>query len=116
MSQLKLTEYSEIATALQIYDKDFIYSCIHLAKNCNEISDLTALVEILLSKRNMEDLSDYLISEGKRDLENISNGIYYRESTGNPRDAISLNYKSINSSVKNETLSLLINSAKVRGL
>jgi hypothetical protein len=114
--QLKLDEYSEIATTLQIFDKDFLYICAALAKSVDDISDLTSLVEVLISKKGKEELFDYLILKGKEDLQSMSSHINYTESWGSPRDAVKLNFKDIDSLNTNNTLKLLISAAQTRNL
>lgn len=114
--QLKLDEYSEIATTLQIFDKDFLYICAALAKSVDDISDLTSLVEVLISKKGKKEIFEYLIFKGKEELQNMSSHINYTELLGSPRDAIKLNLKDIDSLDTNITFKLLTSAAQTRNL
>lgn len=114
--EYKLDEYIEMATTLQIYDKNFLYICISLAKNANEISDLISLVEVLLSKKETNDIINYLISNGKNELKILSKDKNFKEIFGNPRDEMKLNLKEIDSLQITNTLKLLISASQTRRL
>lgn len=112
----KLDDYVEMATALQIYDKNFLYVCISLAKSADNLSDLTSLVEVLSSKKNKDEILDFLILQGRKELQNLSQGKNFREMYGNPRDEVKLNLKEIDSLNINATLKLLLSASQTRGL
>ena len=116
MSHIKLDDYTEMATTLQIFDKEYIYACICIANCHDDVSKLTSLVDILVSKENKKEIMDYLVTQGKKDLQNLTNDIVYKESVGSPRHAIRLNYELINKQTNNDSLNMLINSALARGL
>lgn len=117
---MRLDDYSEVATALQVYDKDFIYTCVALAGNTSNIVDLVCLVDNIASKESKEDILSFLIVEGKEKLKSLTNEMELKEIWGNPRDSIKLNYSEIKDKLHtdstSDTIRLLVSAGLTRGL
>lgn len=117
---MRLDDYSEIATALQVFDKDFIYTCVALAGNTSNIVDLVCLVDNIASKESKEDILDFFIVEGKEKLKTLTNEMELKEVWGNPRDSIKLNYSEVKEKIHTnstlDTISLLVSAGLTRDL